>query len=656
MKQNYHLRPFMAFLSLFYCFSATVFAQITVPVPQELPYTQDFSSLPATGIDYPAGFQGYTASASSQTVEFNTSGTLVSDRALVASSSASTTSGNIHNYNGKIGFLNTNSLDLTLAFAFKTIGKSGITVEYDAMVIRNPYNGGSNTRINELGLQYRIGTTNAFTNLSPTGYTNGITAQTTGVTGQNIQKIKILLPIECDNQDVVQIRWISKQVSGGGSRPSFAVDNISVINDVKPPVNAIGYPQITNVLSDGFDFLSQLDEPGKTYFVILPAGSAEPTIAQIKAGTDAINAAAIKAGVLTIADTTVVYSQNITGLTLGTTYVVYSISEDTFDNVQTAVNKIDVTTSSVLVPVLTTSKTTLDFSLVEQNYSSIVLNYTVQGANLNAAVTLRTTGSFTISKEETSGFQSTLIFEAATFNNGSTPIVYVKFTPNTAGAFMGEITHESTGATNKIIALNGTGINPYIQDFNNADVLTNSGWTEYSVAGNTIKWASTTTRFNSAPAAVLINGFAETGASEDWLISPNLHLSIFDKFPLLSFYSRKFFSGPSLRLMVSVNYDGKSNPNTATWTALEGDFPSTTGTFKQSQYINLEGYKTDNTYLAWVYETISGGSENAAEWTVDDISITNEATFLNSNPNLNLSCLQQVVTVLLQLKLQLIIN
>jgi hypothetical protein len=43
--------------------------------------------------------------------------------------------------------------------------------------------------------------------------------------------------------------------------------------------------------------------------------------------------------------------------------------------------------------------------------------------------------------------------------------------------------------------------------------------------------------------------------------------------------------------MVSVDYDGTSNPENATWT-VEGDFPTTTGTFKQSQFINLQAYKT----------------------------------------------------------------
>ena len=36
----------------------------------------------------------------------------------------------------------------------------------------------------------------------------------------------------------------------------------------------------------------------------------------------------------------------------------------------------------------------------------------------------------------------------------------------------------------KLLVLSGTGINPYAQNFNDANVLTNSGWTAYSVSGD----------------------------------------------------------------------------------------------------------------------------------------------------------------------------
>jgi hypothetical protein len=44
------------------------------------------------------------------------------------------------------------------------------------------------------------------------------------------------------------------------------------------------------------------------------------------------------------------YTQNNTGLISGTAYVVYSVSEDTAGNLQTTVNTLNVTTSSVAVP------------------------------------------------------------------------------------------------------------------------------------------------------------------------------------------------------------------------------------------------------------------------------------------------------------------
>lgn len=634
MKHNYHLRHLMAFFSFFCYFSASVFAQGTAPTPQDLPFSQNFSALDAASTSYPLGFQGWTASIIPGGA-FNTTATVFADRVLVASGTAATSSGNMHNYNGKLGFLNTGSLDLTLGLALKTVGKAGITVEYDAMVIRNPYNEVANTRINELVLQYRVSTTEAFITLPSTIYSSGTTTQTLGTTGQNIQEIKVVLPTECDNKEVIQLRWISRQVSGVGSRPSFAVDNISVNIDVTPPVNADGFPKISNILSDGFDFSTQLNETGKTYFVLLPSGSATPSATQIKAGTNATNTAALQAGVIKITEANIAYVKNISGLTIGTIYVMYSTSEDAIGNIQAVSNKLDVKTSSVIVPSLSTTKNALDFSLIEQNFSSTALNYQIEAHNLTGAVTLTAFGNFTISKNETTDFQTSLIFPLQDLNNNTIPTVYVRFSPTATGVFSGEITHKSAGASTKTLALSGTGINPYIQDFNDVNVLTNSGWTEYSVAGDKIKWVNTNTRFNSSPAAVQMNGYSETGASKDWLISPKLRLDTFDKFPLLSFYSRKFFTGTPLKLMVSVDYDGKSSPETATWTPLEGNFPTTTGTFKQSQYINLQGYKTNHTYVAWVYETNVSGGTDAAEWTIDDVKIDNEVSFLASNPTLN---------------------
>jgi hypothetical protein len=642
MKNIYSVRHFMAFLS-FFCLSVNLFAQ-TAPVPQALPYVQNFDALAANSTSYPAGFQGWTASIVPGAT-FNTSGTLVADRALVASSTATTNSGNFHNYDGKIGFLNTGSLDLTIGFAFATLGQTAIQVQYDAMTIRNPYDvppTTTNTRINEMVLQYRVGTTAAFTSLLPTAYSNNDVKQITAVTTpQNSKRIKVTLPVECENQPVVQIRWISRQVSGGGSRPSFAIDNIDIKSDVTAPVSVAGYPKADNIVSNGFDFSDQLDESGKTYYVLLPSGSSAPTVAQVKAGLDANNVAALQSGVLDVANPSQVYVKTFTGLTINTSYSVFSVSEDLFGNIQANATKVDVTTSSVVLPSLITSVSSLDLGFSEASINSESLSYQLQASNLtdNVVVT-SSSANFTVSKDNTT-FSSSITFTAAELAAAQT--VFVRFTPTSIAPFSGEITNVSTGATTKIVTVSGIGINPYVQGFNDANVLTNSGWTQYNVAGTLNKWSYTAVarNVNSGTGAVLMNGFSDSGASKDWLISPKLNLSNFNQLPLLSFYSRKFYAGTELKLMVSTDYDGKSNPEIATWTVVNGNFPTTTGTYVQSQFIDLSAYKTTHTYVAWVYETTAGGTNNAAEWSLDDVAITNEAGYVASNPVLDFGDVSQ---------------
>lgn len=636
MKNNYSLSHLVTLLGFFYCFALN--AQ-TMPAAQSLPYTQNFDLLAANSAIYPAGFQGWLASSAAAT-QFTTTGTLLTtaDRSLTASSSASTSSGNIHNYNGKIGFLNGGSnLDLTIAFAFSSLLQTGIQVQYDAMVIRNPYDGTNSSRINEMILQYRVGQADAFKNLPTTAYLNTNVLQTgSGVTTpQNPLTIKVTLPSECDNQPIVQIRWISRQVSGSGSRPSFAIDNIDIRQDITAPINAVGYPLAENISGQSFDFISKINEIGKTYYVLLPSGSAEPTITQIKAGQDATGTAALQSGFLDITAASLEYVKNFTGLTLNTAYSVFSISEDSYGNIQSTVNKVDATTSNVATPTITTTVSSLDLGFSEANYSSENLSYQIQASNLtNDVVVTSSSSNFALSKDN-STFGSTLTFTAADLATAQN--VYVRFTPDATNNFSGQITHESNGATSKIITLSGTGINPYIQGFNDPNVLTNSGWTQYNVAGTTNKWISTNDprNINSGTGAVLVNGFSDTGASKDWLISPRLRLDTFSQFALLSFYSRKFYTGPSLKLMVSTDYDGKSSPETATWAEIDGKFPTVTGTYSQSQYIDLSAFKTNSTYVAWVYETISGGNTFAAEWSLDDVAITEESGYITSNPVLD---------------------
>ena len=214
------------------CAGSNLLAQSN-PTAQSLPFSQDFSGLAAATTTYPAGFQGWDISTAPG-VNFSTTGP-AADRAMTANGTASSTSGGVYNYNGKIGFLNSGSLDETICLAINTTGASSAQVQYDIMTIRNPYDGASNTRSNAVVLQYRVGTSGAWTSISGTEYTNILTGQTSGTTPQNTQTRSTILPPACDNQAVVQLRWASRQLGGAGSRPSFAIDNITVASSQAAP-------------------------------------------------------------------------------------------------------------------------------------------------------------------------------------------------------------------------------------------------------------------------------------------------------------------------------------------------------------------------------------------------------------------------------------
>lgn len=636
MKNNYFSHHILALLCFFGSFSGDIFAQ-TMPSPLSLPVEQNFELWPTTDAQFLPGFQGWTLGGNDPgATQYLTSSTFTDCNTILTGKGANTNSGGFYNYVGKLGFLNTGSVNLTIGFAFSSVGTTNVQVQYDVMTIRNPSDAG-NTRINEVILQYRVGTTGDFISLLGTKYQNNSSTQTGNVnTPQNSKLRKITLPSECDNQPVVQIRWASRQVSGSGGRPSFAIDNLDIRKDIFAPANVSGYPKTTNILGENFDFINKIDEVGKTYYVLLPAGSPEPTVAQIKAGQDSNGISALQSGIFDVTDQDQEYLKSFTGLTLNTAYSVFSISEDIAGNAQISVNKIDVTTLNVIPPAISTSVDTLTLGGTEPNFDPLIKNYQIGATNLTANVEVTASGDFVISKDNIA-FSSSLSFVSSDFDSNATPTVYVKFTPTSVGSFTGSITHQTAGGTTKTVNLTAFGVNPFVQNFDDVNVFTNSKWAQYNEKGPINKWSHTTqTRnVNSGTGAVLINGFSDSGASKDWLISPRLRLDSFSQIPLLSFYSRQFYDGPSLKLMVSINYDGVSDPNAATWTLLDGKFPGNTGTYAKSQNINLMAYKTDHTYLAWVYETTSGGSGNAAEWSFDDFAIVDGSKYVDSNPILD---------------------
>jgi len=358
MKKNY---KFIALVFASLAISLSALGQATMPSPQTVPYTQDFSSLTGTGTPaFPAGWQAWQVASAAPSSTGRTA-VPTANKNIAIGTAASTSSG-AYDYNGKIGFLSVASSDVALCLALNTTGKSNMKISFDAMTIRNLWDGVSTSGYqNGLVLQYRVGTgATLFTNLAyvPAEYLTGSTVQTTAVTtGVNpVTGLYAYLPATCENQAEVQIRWIYRNVPGGssGSRPSVALDNVSV-QDI-PVTFTSGWPKAEEPTASGFTAKSNINTPGTTYFVVLSSGATEPTSAQVKAGQDAAGTAVAdnQKGVISNIAGATEYVAAVSGLSGNTSYDVYFVSEgNSGGSLQSAPVKVVVTTTaSANVPVI----------------------------------------------------------------------------------------------------------------------------------------------------------------------------------------------------------------------------------------------------------------------------------------------------------------
>jgi hypothetical protein len=211
------------FYSLFtsIVFITNCFGQ-TNPTAQNLPFSENFSSFNGSQTTYPAGVQGWTITGSLGP-SFPTAAPNANH--LLAGGTNASASAGVYDMNNKMGIYCTGSSQRAICLAINTTGNSGINVSFDAGT-QAQISGG---RINELGLQYRVGTSGAFTNISSSTYQNNASSTiNSGTSASNILNLSVPLPAACNNQSVVQLRWVIRDVSGSGNRPSFSIDNISI--------------------------------------------------------------------------------------------------------------------------------------------------------------------------------------------------------------------------------------------------------------------------------------------------------------------------------------------------------------------------------------------------------------------------------------------
>lgn len=223
------------YLGAMFCASilaGSAFAQSN-PAPQPLPYAQDFVTLTGSTPAYPVGWQGWTIPvAVSSAYPVLSPGT---DKAIVVGANNST-AGNVYDFNGRLGFLSTSNATTgnhTVALAISTKDKTDIKVQYSAATQRV-----NSVRIMEMSLQYRVGISGNFLTVAGSEYANVLTgtgANTVGVLAKDLKLIEVNLPEAANDQEIVQLRWVVREISGSGDRVGFSIDDILI--DGQAPVD-----------------------------------------------------------------------------------------------------------------------------------------------------------------------------------------------------------------------------------------------------------------------------------------------------------------------------------------------------------------------------------------------------------------------------------
>ena len=125
-----------------------------------------------------------------------------------------------------------------------------------------------------------------------------------------------------------------------------------------------------------------------------------------------------------------------------------------------------------------------------------------------------------------------------------------------------------------------------------------------------------------------MNGYAGGvyNQNEDWLIGyvqvPGLTFTDI----LISFRTAMKFEGDPLRVALSVDYDGESDPSDFWWTDITDAFDYSTGNYEwvESGQVNvLDIVGASDFYIAFIY---TSSPEQAASWEIDFVNVTGKFT------------------------------
>lgn len=198
--------------------------------------------------------------------------------------------------------------------------------------------------------------------------------------------------------------------------------------------------------------------------------------------------------------------------------------------------------------------------------------------------------------------------------------------PSGGGTFIGVVAQYNSGLQLLIRNPNELNLNgplPQLvlsKNFDDQD-LNSGGWKDTTMVGpSSCDWGI----YAASNSAAKVSNNSNL-VCESWLISPSIDLTGGNNATMDFRNTIRFDSGPQLLLMVSTNYDGISDPNTATWTDITNTVPiggwdtnDASWDFISSGSIDLSSFAQNGVYIAFKFE---GTSSTSVTWEIDEINV-----------------------------------
>ncbi len=176
------------------------------------------------------------------------------------------------------------------------------------------------------------------------------------------------------------ILYITKDFEGqvrSNDKPTIGADEFTE-PDFDAPLFNNGYPKVEDISTNEAVLSLSFNEAGNAWWVVLPADSNAPTVAQVKEGTDALDnelADNLKGNVVFVAD--IQSKTSIEELIDNTEYVIYVVAEDNLANTMNAVESLEFTTDFKSTEVATFEDVNYISDAVFEDGTAMFTNVTV---------------------------------------------------------------------------------------------------------------------------------------------------------------------------------------------------------------------------------------------------------------------------------------